>query len=57
MGWARVPDLGWGRRPKLHGMQEVRGQVRISKGSSTSQESVAAVPECCRIRKGMFSTA
>jgi hypothetical protein len=23
MGWAPVPDLGWGRRPKLHGMQAV----------------------------------
>jgi hypothetical protein len=22
VGWARVPDLGWGSRPKLHGMQE-----------------------------------
>jgi hypothetical protein len=21
VGWARVLDLGWGRRPKLHGMQ------------------------------------
>jgi hypothetical protein len=23
MGWPLVSDLGWGRRPKLHGMQEV----------------------------------
>jgi hypothetical protein len=23
VGWAHVPDLGWGRRPKLHGMQGV----------------------------------
>jgi hypothetical protein len=21
MGWLLVSDLGWGRRPKLHGMQ------------------------------------
>jgi hypothetical protein len=23
MGWTHDSDLGWGRRPKLHGMQEV----------------------------------
>jgi hypothetical protein len=23
MGWAPGSDLGWGRRPKLHGMQGV----------------------------------
>jgi hypothetical protein len=25
MGWTHIPDLGWGRRSKLHGMQEVTG--------------------------------
>jgi hypothetical protein len=31
VGWAHIPDLGWGRRPKLHGMQEVDrwGSVEI----------------------------
>jgi hypothetical protein len=24
VGWTPASDLGWGRRPKLHGMQEVR---------------------------------
>jgi hypothetical protein len=23
MGWTHIPDLGWGRRSKLHGMQGV----------------------------------
>jgi hypothetical protein len=26
VGWALVPDLGWGRRPKLHCMQGVASQ-------------------------------
>ena len=30
VGWARVPDQGWGRRPKLHGMQGVRGSNPLS---------------------------
>jgi hypothetical protein len=25
MGWLPVADLGWGRSPKLHGMQEFTG--------------------------------
>ena len=24
IGWAHIPDLGWGRRPELHGRQGVR---------------------------------
>jgi hypothetical protein len=24
LGWPPVPDLRWGRRPKLHGMQGVK---------------------------------
>jgi hypothetical protein len=24
VGWARASDLGWGRGPKLHGMQGVK---------------------------------
>jgi hypothetical protein len=27
VGWAPVPDLGWGRRPKLHGMQGVTAGI------------------------------
>jgi hypothetical protein len=27
VGWSHIPDLGWRRRPKLHGMQEVRRQL------------------------------
>jgi hypothetical protein len=30
MGWAHGADLGWGRRPKLHGMQGVKRVKRIS---------------------------
>jgi hypothetical protein len=30
LGWAPVPDLQWGRRPKLHGMQGVRGSNPLS---------------------------
>jgi hypothetical protein len=27
VGWAHIPDLGMGRRPKLHGMQGVSGAI------------------------------
>jgi hypothetical protein len=30
LDWAHVPDLGFGRRPKLHGMQGVRGSNPLS---------------------------
>ena len=30
MSWAHIPDLGWVRRPKLHGMQGVRGSNPLS---------------------------
>jgi hypothetical protein len=30
LDWAHVPDLGFGRSPKLHGMQGVRANPRSS---------------------------
>ncbi len=45
MGWAHIPDLGWGRRPKLHGMQAltclviVPSQCTASTSGSSSCES------------------
>ena len=36
VGWAPVPDLGWGRSPKLHGMQGVRTVFpQLSRGLRT----------------------
>ena len=37
MDWAHVPDLGWGRRPKLHGMQEVSIKSTITDAASETQ--------------------
>jgi hypothetical protein len=37
MGWAHVSDLGWGRRPKLHGMQ---GVTTVSGGMSVPSSTV-----------------
>src|SRR5215216_4902528 len=41
MSWAHAPDLGWGRRPKLHGMQGLRGSNPLS---STRHNASAALP-------------
>jgi hypothetical protein len=30
LGWAPVPDLGWRRRPKLHGMQGVKARIGLA---------------------------
>jgi hypothetical protein len=40
MGWTRASDLGWGRSPKLHGMQGVRGSNPLS--------SERHLPEICQ---------
>jgi hypothetical protein len=30
MGWAHIPDLEWGRRPKLHGMQVLMARIGLA---------------------------
>jgi hypothetical protein len=30
VGWAQIPDLGWGRKPKLHGMQGVKARIGLA---------------------------
>jgi hypothetical protein len=30
MGWMHASDLGWGSRPKLHGMQGVRARIGLA---------------------------
>jgi hypothetical protein len=34
MGWAHGADLGWGRRPKLHGMQGVKFSEQTTNSST-----------------------
>jgi hypothetical protein len=41
LDWAPASDLGWGKRPKLHGMQGVRGSSPLS---STTRPSNLACP-------------
>jgi hypothetical protein len=30
VGWVHASDLGWGRRPKLHGMQGVAAMIDLA---------------------------
>jgi hypothetical protein len=54
LGLRTASDLGWGRRPKLHGMQGVRGSIpspmpsQISRGvaSSVGLPSSASITKC-----------
>jgi hypothetical protein len=44
LGWAPAPDLGWGRRPKLHGMQGVRGSNPLTLHPRSAALSATDLP-------------
>ena len=59
MGWAHIPDLGWGRRPKLHGMQGVQGlrSAQLDHYSATVAPAQLSVASARGHQLSMYSKA
>jgi hypothetical protein len=49
MYWTHAPDLGWGRRPKLHGMQGV-GQSAQPTGIGRTYDAQGPYRACNKKR-------